>query len=424
MRRWVIVAIACLIVVGLSVPNVQAQEIAIGSFSGTGARAMGMGGAYLAVAEDFTATYWNPAGLAQIRRMEVYGGLSRQTFWNDAVYFGADRSDELSNTRLDGLGAVLPYPTYRGSLVFALGFVRTHNFDTTVRIDGYNDRAQFYKEGREKDEGGLGIYTLSGAVDVSPSTSLGISLNVWDGEDEFSHELTSTDVEDAHPDTAELYERFWWSDEYDGVNLKFGALIRGPSDLRFGATISTWLTYEISEKWGEEFELVPSDEGRDVVQGDAPLYKVRIPLQFGLGASWSPGNLTLAADAAYSEWKQSSYRGSPPVPGLTDEVFEERYENTLRYHLGAEVALPSLAAKLRAGYYSDPIPFVGPRGEDEPEIVIERDRRFFSVGAGVLIDEVLEVNAAYVFGGYEQREGALTEDVEIGRIFVSAAYRW
>jgi len=420
MRRWIIIAIVCLIVAGLSIRNVQGQEISIGSFSGTGARAMGMGGAYLAVAEDFTAAYWNPAGLAQIRDMEVYGGLSRQTFWNDAVYFGSNRSDELSNTRLDGLGAVLPYPTYRGSLVFALGFVRTHNFDSTVRIEGYNDRVQFHKEGRAKDEGGLGIYMVSGAIDVSSSASLGISLNIWDGEDEFSQKLTSTDVEDAYPDTTELYERFGWSDEYDGVNLKFGALVRGPSDLRFGATISTWLTYKILEDWEEEFEVVPSDEGRDFADGSFR-YKVRLPLRFGLGASWSPGNLTLAADAEYSEWKQSSYKGSE---GMTDEEFEERYENTLCYHLGAEVALPALDAKLRAGYYSDPIPFVGPRVEGDPEIVIERDRTFFSMGAGVVIDEVLEVNAAYVFGGYEQKEGELREDVEIGRFFVSTAYRW
>ncbi|MGH9162460.1 MAG: hypothetical protein ACRD2X_21040, partial [Vicinamibacteraceae bacterium] len=33
-----------------------------------GARALGMGGAFVAVADDATATYWNPAGLA-------FGGL-------------------------------------------------------------------------------------------------------------------------------------------------------------------------------------------------------------------------------------------------------------------------------------------------------------------------------------------------------------
>lgn len=35
-----------------------------------GARALGMGGAYCAIAEDASASYWNPAGLAQIKQRE------------------------------------------------------------------------------------------------------------------------------------------------------------------------------------------------------------------------------------------------------------------------------------------------------------------------------------------------------------------
>lgn len=38
---------------------------------GVGARPMGMGSAYVALADDATATYWNPAGLAGVRSTEV-----------------------------------------------------------------------------------------------------------------------------------------------------------------------------------------------------------------------------------------------------------------------------------------------------------------------------------------------------------------
>ena len=54
----------------------QVEEIAIGNTFGLGARTMGMGGAFLAVADDFTTLYWNPAGLAQIRKFELFGSLS------------------------------------------------------------------------------------------------------------------------------------------------------------------------------------------------------------------------------------------------------------------------------------------------------------------------------------------------------------
>src|SRR4051794_30165448 len=43
-----------------------AHATAQGSFETTGPRAQGMGGAFVAVADDAPATYWNPAGLAAI----------------------------------------------------------------------------------------------------------------------------------------------------------------------------------------------------------------------------------------------------------------------------------------------------------------------------------------------------------------------
>jgi len=39
----------------------------------TGARAMGMGGAFVAVADDVTALYWNPAGLANFTGYQLFG---------------------------------------------------------------------------------------------------------------------------------------------------------------------------------------------------------------------------------------------------------------------------------------------------------------------------------------------------------------
>ncbi len=37
-----------------------------------GPKAMGMGGAFVAVADDTTAVYWNPAGLTKVKGMEIY----------------------------------------------------------------------------------------------------------------------------------------------------------------------------------------------------------------------------------------------------------------------------------------------------------------------------------------------------------------
>lgn len=49
-----------------------------------GARSMGMGRAYTAVAEDASANYWNPAGLAQIQRIDIVADYS--ALWEDSSF--------------------------------------------------------------------------------------------------------------------------------------------------------------------------------------------------------------------------------------------------------------------------------------------------------------------------------------------------
>jgi hypothetical protein len=56
---------------------------------GVGGRAMGMGGAYTAVADDATALYWNPAGLAQVEKRAatfMHAAYLESTFYDYAAY--------------------------------------------------------------------------------------------------------------------------------------------------------------------------------------------------------------------------------------------------------------------------------------------------------------------------------------------------
>src|SRR5713226_5263611 len=58
---------AVAVLVGLMIP---AQAIAL-EFVAVGPRAMGMGGAGVAVTTDALATYWNPAGLAMTQTVDI-----------------------------------------------------------------------------------------------------------------------------------------------------------------------------------------------------------------------------------------------------------------------------------------------------------------------------------------------------------------
>jgi hypothetical protein len=106
---------------------------------GFGARALGMGGAYMAISEDYSAVYWNPAGLAQMRKMEIWLGISHVHFGNDIKFPNYSNNTiqnyttstaSISATKLNSFGIALPVPTYRGSLVFAIGYQKVKDFES------------------------------------------------------------------------------------------------------------------------------------------------------------------------------------------------------------------------------------------------------------------------------------------------------
>lgn len=87
---------------------------------GVGARALGMGGAYVAVANDIISGYYNPAGLANLNypqiglmHAEQFGSLVNYDYAGVAIPFGTDMSFGVSVMRL----AVDGIPDTRDALV-------------------------------------------------------------------------------------------------------------------------------------------------------------------------------------------------------------------------------------------------------------------------------------------------------------------
>lgn len=100
---------------------------------GVGARALGMGGAYVAIANDVTAGYYNPAGLANLNypqialmHAEQFGNLVNYDYASVAIPFGTDMSFGISAMRL----AVDGIPDTRDALVIR---------NTTTRLSDITD---------------------------------------------------------------------------------------------------------------------------------------------------------------------------------------------------------------------------------------------------------------------------------------------
>ncbi|HCL29812.1 MAG TPA: hypothetical protein DIC52_15405, partial [Candidatus Latescibacteria bacterium] len=103
--------------------------------------------------------------------------------------------------------------------------------------------------------------------------------------------------------------------------------------------------------------------------------------------------------------------------------------------LGIEWQVPWVALDVRGGYYTDPLPFIGPRDpslivdpETNPKIRILQDRSFWTLGAGLVLDETVRADLAYTRGAYEQAEGIaeseLREEVAIDRLFLGLVYQF
>jgi hypothetical protein len=74
-RRLLFVAAVCIASATLSPGPAGAVDKFAAEFLkiGVGARALGMGGAFVSLANDASATYWNPAGLVQLESREAMG---------------------------------------------------------------------------------------------------------------------------------------------------------------------------------------------------------------------------------------------------------------------------------------------------------------------------------------------------------------
>ena len=100
---------AALALAGVVAIPAWAQEGGVGAASffrlGVDARALGMGGAYVSLADSYSAVYWNPAGLARSPSPEV-GGTSMNLFGADInfTFLGGVLSPASLGRAMAGLG--------------------------------------------------------------------------------------------------------------------------------------------------------------------------------------------------------------------------------------------------------------------------------------------------------------------------------
>lgn len=134
----------------------SAQDKYAGEFLkiGVGARALGMGGAFVSVADDASAIYWNPAGLTFLQRGQVLGMHAEQ--------FGGEVGHDFLSVAypLRGEGNA-------GAGIVGVGWDRVAVDDIEVTTDGLLDYGQDGVDGTNDPGEGNGEYDFGEQFDPS-----------------------------------------------------------------------------------------------------------------------------------------------------------------------------------------------------------------------------------------------------------------
>lgn len=418
----------------------QTEVFFLGHQFGVGARAQSMGGAFIAVADDYTATYWNPAGLSQIRRMELLGAMSHFMMENKASYANQSMLDETNATKVNAFGFVFPYPVYRGSLVFAIGYNRVRSFDSGFTYEGYFDANTDSANDRsltDIEDGSLRNWTFSGAMEISPHLSLGASLNLWRGNDDYQWiDKYDSELNPIYSETDFIDDYIYKASintKYTGLNFKFGVLYRLGILGRIGTTIETPLKLNAKEEWSEsthyfdnynpeyaDYHEYYDDNGRSD-------YGLQSPFKFAAGGAFTLfPNLIVSGDIEYADWSQMKYTTDPPfadsTKGDANIEIKKNYQATTQIRLGAEFTMPLLNLQLRAGFFN----------QQSPLKIASSDanRKYLTAGVGMLLDKQVKLDVTWLKGWWEDESYLisntipLVEKVEINKFLATLAFRF
>ena len=428
MNKWIIIYLMVVCLFFTSKGYSQSEAFFLGHAAGVGGRALSMGSAYLAISDDYSATLWNPAGLTQLRRMELFGSISHMEYLNEAGYAGISNIDKSTKTKPNSIGFAFPVPTYRGSLVLAVGYNVVRDFEEGFSFSYYIDSLGVQQDYIELEEGGMQNWVFSGAMEVTQNLSLGAALNLWRGNDDYHFNLYDQDVRNDYYYNNYTYDQ-QITTKFQGLNFKIGALYRFMRFFRFAATISTPFTLNAKEDWQESMNQVededsPSENYEEVVGGSWD-YGLKHPFVFSGGAVFTLlPNIVLSGDVEYTDWSQTRYTTEPPVG---DKFYENLRLRELRpsktFRLGGEFTVPLINLQLRAGAIRQESPLKNATEKD--------DRTYVTVGAGLLLDKQVKFDVALLHGWWE-RDGsyisddlpAVSEKITLDKIFGTISIRF
>lgn len=399
--------------IGAAAPAVAAAQSNIETNAGIqfdflnpGARSLGMGGAFLAIADDATTAFTNPAGLREISRKEVsfevrfrgfetpytlrgHGFGSPTNFGVDTVAGLVDGFSEESVVSPSFFSFVLPRPkwavaAYRHELA---------RFKSSMTTEG-----AFLGSGTSISrlfpvQGSLELtvvdYGVSGSYNISNQVSVGGGLVVYDIQNESMVQRFDFVNFNAATYTTVVNTQDQLGDGR-AVGANIGLMVKPTEQVQFAVVYRSGVSVDVQ---------ATNRNAAGVTIVDEPA-KFNVPDVFGFGLAVRPvTGLRVGVDINRVMYSQLT-DGFADVfqldtGGTGPELFS--VEDGTEVHLGAEYLFTNLAAPIavRAGVWRDPahsIVYNGTR-QDFQALFRERESSYVhsAFGAGFVVQQ-LEVN--------------------------------
>jgi hypothetical protein len=455
---------------------VELQETNILGF---GARALGMGNAQVGVGDDASAIFFNPAGLAQLSRPQMIGGLTHDVLQRTTVHYGTSIVND-DHTRLGEAALAIPLGPYdrmhQSSMVtMAFGYHRWANLDDVSGREGLlvapsSTTPGLYEFETYARRGSVDAWSAAIGIGVTPDISIGGSVRLLTGNSTEEFTLANYRAQDVggtlvldvgdptNPDPRAFEQIISRNADAWGVTGSLGFLAK-MGFLRLGGVVDL----PASLTW--EGDAATRLEDTEKIDTNAYHFHddLTLPLSLSGGASIKTKRLLVSGGVKWTDDEHINFEGQILAPpNGTSLLPQPAYRSVLAWNAGAEFSFVVIPLQVRAGYYTEPVPykliaadpsftFVPDDGDpnttndasvvarDYPEAALVTDRSFFTLGAGLTLDKVFSIDAAYAWGfedwerttapGYENTTTfyptkPVTEKVAQTRYLLSATVRF
>lgn len=385
-----------------------------------GGKAMAMGNAFTAQADDPSALFYNPAGIAFLKGTQV--NLGSTTIYVPSTKF--DGTAPLSGNAPLGVGSKTVSEKAKNDIFIAPAFYATHSFEGMPLSIGFAVNA-IYPLAKTWDESSAFRAEIMNIavkpINFQPTVAYrfdSMNLAVAAGLD-VTHAIVTLQRMAYSPDANVANSAYELGNMgLDGtatdVGYNLGLKWKPLPSISLGAAYRSEIDLKIK---GNANFLATTPAGFDIIgmtTGATSAYSrtravstvstdITLPASLGLGVAWQPTEqLTLEADAEWTGWssmKKLEFQfDGPQFSNFNNKPKPLNWEDVWCYKVGGQYALTK-NIDLRAGYMFDrnPVPdsTLGP-------VLPDSDRHSFSVGQGFHTDR-FSLDLAYMWTHFLDR---------------------